>query len=123
LEARHPSYACVLEQHGIDYCCGGKATLEEACGSIGLNVESLLKKFALVDQKNDVSNELDWTSTSLKQLTEHIVEAYHNPLRLELSRILPLATCSQGKQHTFSKSNCFVRFCINETKKICNSRK
>lgn len=91
LVARHPSYACVLEQHGIDYCCGGKATLEEACGSIGLNVESLLKKFALVDQKIDVSNELDWTSASLKQLTEHIIEAYHNPLRLELSRMLPLA--------------------------------
>ncbi len=91
LVAQHPSYACVLEQHGIDYCCGGKATLEEACGNKGLNVESVLKKFAVVDQNIQVSNELDWTSTSLKLLTEHIIEAYHNPLRLELSRILLLA--------------------------------
>ncbi len=91
LVAQHPRYACVLEQHGIDFCCGGKATLADACKSKGLNVEMLLEQLALVDLRVQISNELDWTGTSLKLLINHIIETYHNPLRLELCRILPLA--------------------------------
>lgn len=89
LVAQHPSFACVLEQNGIDYCCGGKTTLEEACSKKGLNIDALLEKLALVDQQ--LSNELDWPNISLKLLIEHIIENYHNPLRLELDRILALA--------------------------------
>jgi iron-sulfur cluster repair protein YtfE (RIC family) len=31
LVARHPSLSRVFEQAGIDYCCGGRKTLEQAC--------------------------------------------------------------------------------------------
>lgn len=91
LVAQRQSRACVLEQYGIDYCCGGKATLEEVCLKKGLNVEEVLEKLHESDLKTNQHNERDWTRATLKDLVEHIVSAYHKPLRQELSRIAGLA--------------------------------
>lgn len=91
LVAQRQSRAGVLEQYGIDYCCGGKSTLEEACQKKGLNVEEVLEKLIASDQKGTRSDERDWTTTSLKVLVDHIITTYHLPLRQELSRIALLA--------------------------------
>lgn len=91
LVAERPLRACILEQYKIDYCCGGKATLEEACLKKGVKVEEILEKLRAADQKNLQSNAPDWTTTSLKDLIDHIVTTYHQPLRQELSRIAQLA--------------------------------
>lgn len=86
LVADRPARACILEAHGIDYCCGGKATLEEACRKKGIRVEDVLEKLFAADQK-EVPNELDWTTAKLKDLIDHIVTGYHKPLRQELERV------------------------------------
>ena len=91
LVATNPRCACVLEQYGIDYCCGGKISLAEVCKKKGLNVEEVLQKLAQAAQQPAPESEPDWTRTTLKELTRHIVVTYHDPLRLALSRILPLA--------------------------------
>jgi len=90
LVAEHPLRACVLEQYGIDYCCGGKVTLEEACQKKGLEVNEVLDKLFAADQKQSKVNDLDWTKQSLKELIDHIVTTYHVPLRQELSRLAQL---------------------------------
>jgi regulator of cell morphogenesis and NO signaling len=92
LVAQRPSRACVLEQLGIDYCCGGKATLEDACQKKGLNVEEVMQKLVAADLKGNQSNEKDWTKADLKDLVDHIVTTYHQPLRQELARVTQLAT-------------------------------
>ncbi len=89
--AEHPSVACLLEQYGIDYCCGGKGKLDEACRKKGVKVEYLLEKFRAVIAKEGQSHEPDWTQSSLQKLIEHIVESYHEPLRQELVRVIELA--------------------------------
>jgi regulator of cell morphogenesis and NO signaling len=91
LVAERPLRACVLEQYGIDYCCGGKATLEDACFKNGLKVEEILEKLIAADRKDVQSSAPDWTTASLKDLIDHIVTTYHQPLRQELSRIAQLA--------------------------------
>ncbi|MBY0360037.1 MAG: iron-sulfur cluster repair di-iron protein [Candidatus Obscuribacterales bacterium] len=91
LVAQRPLRACVLEQYGIDYCCGGKATLEEACRKKGLEVEEILEKLLAADRKTVQSFDTDWTTASLKDLIDHIVSTYHQPLRQELSRVAQLA--------------------------------
>jgi regulator of cell morphogenesis and NO signaling len=92
LVAQHPLRACVLEQYGIDYCCGGKATLEEACRKKGIDVEEVLEKLSAVDRKEEVQPGVpDWNTARLKSLIDHIVIAYHQPLRQELSRVALLA--------------------------------
>jgi regulator of cell morphogenesis and NO signaling len=91
LVAERPLRACVLEQYGIDYCCGGKATLEDACNKKGLNVEEILQKLRVADQKEPQPGSTDWTKVSLKSLIDHIVTTYHQPLRQELTRVAQLA--------------------------------
>ncbi len=91
LVAQRPLRACVLEQYGIDYCCGGKATLEEACRKKGLEVEEVLEKLLAADRKGVQSGDTDWTTASLKELIDHIVSTYHQPVRQELSRVAQLA--------------------------------
>ncbi|MBX9689576.1 MAG: iron-sulfur cluster repair di-iron protein [Candidatus Obscuribacterales bacterium] len=90
LVVEKPLRACVFEQLGIDYCCGGKLSLAEACKIKGLDFESVKEKLAAVDKLDGASPERDWSKETLKSLTEHIIEKYHQPLRLELSRIANL---------------------------------
>lgn len=90
LVADRPERACILEQYNIDYCCGGKKTLEEACKQKGVSIAEVTEKLAAAEQ--DLSEkEPDWKKTSLKQLIDHIVACYHQPLRDELPRISQLA--------------------------------
>lgn len=91
LVAQRPSLACKLEQYGIDYCCGGKVSLEDACKTKGLNVEDVLEKLLAADSKQLSSDFPDWTKVSLKELVDHIISAYHEPLRQQLSRVAKLA--------------------------------
>ncbi len=91
LVAQNPLRACVLEQYEIDYCCGGKATLEDACRKKGVKVEEVLEKLRVADQEGVQSSGPDWTISSLKDLIDHILTTYHQPLRQELSRIAQLA--------------------------------
>lgn len=90
LVAERPARAKVFESFGIDYCCGGKITLEDACLKKGVRVEEVLEKLLLADQK-DEPNAQDWTKSKLKDLVEHIVTSYHDPLRQELPRVAQLA--------------------------------
>lgn len=90
LVAQSPARACVFEELKIDYCCGGNVSLEEACLKQKLDVEQVLQKLRAVDQK-DNDNEKDWTKADLRDLVDHIITAYHQPLRQELTRISQLA--------------------------------
>ena len=89
--AQCPSGAAVLEEYGIDYCCGGKTTVEDACRQKGLEVEKLLERLFAADRKNVQSSGPDWKTASLKDLIDHIVTKYHQPLRQELLRVAELA--------------------------------
>ena len=42
--ARRPALSHVFEQVGLDYCCGGKKTLEEACREKGIDPEELVDR-------------------------------------------------------------------------------
>ena len=89
--AQFPQCARVFESHGIDYCCGGKVPLEVACKKKDLDFEKLAGELAKACREALPKGERDWTKTSLNALVEHIVSAYHKPLRAELRRTLPLA--------------------------------
>jgi regulator of cell morphogenesis and NO signaling len=100
LIAGHPALAPVLEEHGIEYCRGVKATLQEACHEKNIAVEEIVQQLLAVD-RNDLS-EPDWTGSSLRELAKHIVDTYHQPLRKELSRLIGLAekvARFHGKRH------------------------
>lgn len=90
LALQRPSAARVLARLGLDYCCGGARSLEEACRDKGLDAKTVA---AFLDAENEpVSVEsTDWTTAPLATLCEHIVEAHHARLRWDLPRLAELA--------------------------------
>lgn len=91
LVAQRPSRACLFEQLGIDYCCGGKVSLEEACRAKKLNVDQVLEKLIAADSKGNPLVETNWNDATLADLIDHIISSYHQPLRQELTRVKQLA--------------------------------
>jgi regulator of cell morphogenesis and NO signaling len=83
-----PNAARVFERHGIDYCCGGRRSLEAACQAKGLDVERICTELAGEPQPaaRDVSAFAD-----LIELLDHIVSTHHTFTRTELARLVPLA--------------------------------
>jgi len=84
-----PALARLFEQLGIDYCCGGKRSLEEACASRGLDVATAI---ALLEADGGApeGEAEDWARAPLGELCDHIVEAHHALLRRELPRLSTL---------------------------------
>jgi regulator of cell morphogenesis and NO signaling len=81
----------VFEQYGLDYCCGGKKTLQDACAQKGVSVDEVVEKLSAAGQKKLAGTEPDWAKTSLKEFIDHIIACYHRPLREELPRLTQLA--------------------------------
>jgi regulator of cell morphogenesis and NO signaling len=85
LVAERPCRARVFEEFGIDYCCGGRRTLREACERRGVRLDVVLRRLAAADAERP--NEVDWTGSPLGTLCDHIVETHHAFLKYELPRV------------------------------------
>jgi len=76
---------------GLDYCCGGKVSVVEACARQGISVESLAAQLAEADAAGGMAPEPDWTAVSVAELCDHIVETHHTYMESELPRIAELS--------------------------------
>jgi len=83
----NPSRARVFERFGIDYCCGGKIPLAEACTKQGADLAAVMQ--ALSESETDTSSgdEKDWAQESMTSLVDHIVATHHAYLREEFPRL------------------------------------
>lgn len=91
LVAENPASARVFEKYGIDYCCGGKRSVDDACRERGV------APAALLDELNQAAlrprlDERIWEQEPLSDLIAHIVSHHHAYLKSELPRIADLFT-------------------------------
>jgi len=93
----------VFEKLGIDYCCGGNKSLEEACRAAKLPIEHVLDDLEIADQSARASRtDRDWQVEPLAELVAHIKNTHHKYVREEIARLGPLfdKVCSvHGKNH------------------------
>jgi regulator of cell morphogenesis and NO signaling len=85
-----PAAIGVFEQFGINYCCGGREPLAEACAANGLDVEIVLAGLNTASQHQD-SADRNWAEEPLAALIEHIVATHHAFCKAELPRLSGLA--------------------------------
>lgn len=74
-----------LEQHGLDYCCGGKQPFDEACRAKNLDpgaVMAEIEKSAAAGNKDT-----DWQTAPMRDLARHIIATHHEYLKLELPAV------------------------------------
>src|SRR5215470_4390284 len=86
-----PNAIPVLEHFGIDYCCGGKHTLAEACTKSGYNVAPVLDELGRHGQ-TATTPEAQWQTAPLGELIDHIVQTHHSFAREQLALIQELAS-------------------------------
>jgi regulator of cell morphogenesis and NO signaling len=93
----------VFEKLGIDYCCGGNKSLEEACRTANLPMSGVLDALAIAEQSaHAVKEDRNWPTELLSDLVAHINSTHHKYTREELARLAPLLekVCSvHGKNH------------------------
>jgi regulator of cell morphogenesis and NO signaling len=83
-----PGATRVLERFGIDYCCGGEATLEEACGRAGISIAELRRSLAEAEEISaKAPASTDWSTQPMSRLTSHIIETHHVFTRTEIDRL------------------------------------
>lgn len=91
--------AAVFEQFGIDFCCGGRRTVEDACRAAGIDAGAVtlaLERLHEVDASEEVSH---WP---VDRLVDHIVLTHHDYVRAAVPRIagfLSKLTQVHGARH------------------------
>ncbi|MDP0501531.1 MAG: iron-sulfur cluster repair di-iron protein [Verrucomicrobiota bacterium JB022] len=80
-----PGRARVFERLKIDYCCGGKIPLAEACAKRGIDPEEVLEQLRALDHATPEAFDAD--TLSLTELAQHIVDTHHAYLREEMPRL------------------------------------
>lgn len=85
-----PTSIRVFERLGIDYCCGGRKPLSEACEARNLEVNAVI---AALEEAASGSEKPapEFAEKSLTGLCAHIVATHHEYVRRELPRLGTLA--------------------------------
>lgn len=82
--------ADVFSSYGIDFCCGGKISVSEACLNSGVNETKVLSELeALKTQIGSAVHDFD--SWSLDFLADYIIHTHHQYVSRAIPQILPLA--------------------------------
>ena len=90
LVRERPARARILERLELDYCCGGRRSLAEACAERGLD-PATVAVFLATDAQPVAPERAEWTEATVAALCAHIVEVHHERLRSELPRLGNLA--------------------------------
>jgi regulator of cell morphogenesis and NO signaling len=103
LALENPAATRVFEKLGIDYCCGGNKSLDEACRAANLNTNQVLDSLEMAGQSaRAVQKDRNWQTEALADLIAHIKNTHHKYTREEIARLGPLfdKVCSvHGKNH------------------------
>jgi regulator of cell morphogenesis and NO signaling len=90
-----PATTRVFEEFKIDFCCGGRKSLDEACSNAGIETSNVFKKLTdLLDAPVSVD---DPAKLSTSELIDHIVETHHGFTRSEMQRLGGLMEKVAGK--------------------------
>lgn len=83
-----PSRSRVFDRFGIDFCCGGKITLAEACRKRSLDTDQVLRELQNNDRFVNADPALvDADAMGLAVLCDHIESTHHMYLKIELPRL------------------------------------
>lgn len=85
---QQPGLARVFERLDIDYCCGGKMPLDDACHQKKLDVDHVVG--LLEEERQRASSQpdpIDPAAMTLTELADHIESTHHAYLRTELPRL------------------------------------
>jgi len=103
LAVENPAATRILEKLGIDYCCGGNQSLDDACRAANLPLDQVLDSLEMAEQTARSAQRFhDWPREPLADLIAYINGTHHKYTREEIARLGPLfvKVCSvHGQSH------------------------
>ena len=81
----------IFKKYGIDFCCGGKKTVKEACAEKGLDVTKIEQELQLAD-KAPSSRPIPYNEWTLDFLADYIVNTHHSYVKKTLPDLVTYAT-------------------------------
>lgn len=85
----NPGARRVLEDAGVDYCCGGGKSLHDACLHAGVAADEILERLRRNTELAGPGDK-EWRSAPLAELTRHIRERHHQYVRDAIPRVRAL---------------------------------
>ncbi|MDK9708567.1 MAG: iron-sulfur cluster repair di-iron protein [Desulforhopalus sp.] len=82
--------AKIFEDHGIDFCCGGKVELSAACLEKGIDLAAITEELEAVTSK-PVEKSQNFTSWELAFLIDYIVNVHHSYIKDNTGQITAYA--------------------------------
>ena len=116
LVTAHPRLARELERRGLDFCCGGDQTMDEACRAAGLDPATVAAELAAVTAAAD-DERAPWATMGPAELVDHIVDSHHRFLWDELPRaeaerwLRAVCAATQAKKSEFSTRSWMPGLC------------
>ena len=93
----------IFEKFGIDYCCGGRESLQQACARANVSLDQVLDTLQMADEMARAAQKVhDWSREPLSELIAHIKNTHHKYTREEMARLNPLiekVCAAHGKNH------------------------
>ncbi len=90
-----PRASALFRKLDIDFCCGGKQTLERAATRKELDLEAIEAELATLAEE---PVEKDWQAAPLAEIIDHIIVRYHDRHREQLPELILQAT-KVGRVH------------------------
>jgi regulator of cell morphogenesis and NO signaling len=84
----HPGAARVFHRHRLDFCCGGRRSLADACEERALDPDRVL---ADIEAEAVPEGSVRWGEAPLPDLVAFIVNTYHQRLRATLPDLVRMA--------------------------------
>lgn len=102
IAVENPAAVRVFENFGIDYCCGGKRSLQDACQSVNAPIHEVVQALDDLQPSDMPPEEQPWTTSTLAELTAHIVDRHHRYIRdraPRIERLLQKVVDRHGEAH------------------------
>ncbi len=88
LATAHPAASRVFLRHRLDFCCGGRRKLAEACNELGLDAGAIVAEIIAADAPASTER---WDTKPLPTLIDFVLTRFHEPLRRDLPALIEAA--------------------------------
>jgi regulator of cell morphogenesis and NO signaling len=84
----HPASTIVFLRHRLDFCCGGRRRLGDACREVGLDPLTIIEE---IEAEGTTRAPEGWDTKPLSEVIDFILSEYHEPLHKDLPVLLEAA--------------------------------
>ncbi|HRP89912.1 MAG TPA: iron-sulfur cluster repair di-iron protein [Edaphocola sp.] len=88
LVAKDYRTASVFGKNGIDFCCQGNRSIDEACKSADLNTDTLMEELTAITKESNAGS-IDYQSWPLDLLADYIEKKHHRYVESKGAEIMP----------------------------------